>query len=213
MKKAVFFTLILTMIRFAASAQNASYQKTMEELTEKIQSTPFGVPLQPLANRMERVAAAEKNEWLPNYWVAFCYMRDSFLEKEAGRKDLLLEKAEEFLARAEQLSENNDELLVLKANIGNARLAVSPADRWQTYGPKVQTALAGARKINNDNPRISLLEGEGMFYTPENFGGGKAKAKVFFEKALEKYERFSPQSAMHPNWGKETTIWYISQCN
>lgn len=213
MKRKVVFAFTALLISIQSFAQNPAYLKTMEGLVSKIQTTQFGTPMQPLTNQMERIASAEKGEWLPNYWVAFCYMRDSYIETDGGKKDLILDKADEYFKKAESLSKDNDELEVLKANLANARLVVSPQDRWQTYGAIVQAAVEKAKKINADNPRISLLEGEGMFYTPEQFGGGKSKAKVFFEKALDKYAKFTPKSTIYPSWGKETTDWYISQCN
>lgn len=213
MKSKLVFLFSVLLFSVGSFAQNPAYVKTMEGLVSKIQTTAFGTPLQPVTNQMERIASAEKGEWLPNYWVAFCYMRDSYTETEPAKKDLILDKADEYFNKAESLSKNNDELEVLKANLANARLVVSPQDRWQTYGAKVQAAIDGAKKINPENPRISLLEGEGMFYTPEQFGGGKAKAKVHFEKALDKYAKFTPKSTIHPSWGKEVTEWYISQCN
>ena len=213
MKSKLVFVFALLLTAAQSFAQNSAYLKTMEGLVSKIQTTQFGTPLQPLANQMERIASAEKGEWLPNYWVAFCYLRDSYIETDAAKKDMILDKADEYFNKAEALSQNNDELEVLKANLANGRLVVSPQDRWQTYGAKVAAAIGNAKKINAENPRISLLEGEGMFYTPEAFGGGKPKAKVFFEKALEKYAKFTPKSSIHPSWGKEITDWYISQCN
>lgn len=203
---AVLFLKIATVF-----AQNPIYTKTMEGLVTDIQATRFGTTLQPLANKMERIAAAEKTEWLPNYWVAYCYMMESYVEKEDDKRDQMLDKADVFLENTEKLSKNNAEVEILKANIANARTAVSPSIRWMTYGGKVGKGLDAAKKLNPENPRISLLEAQGVFYTPEVFGGGKEKSKPILEKSIQQFAKFKPVSSIYPNWGEGTAKWMLAQ--
>lgn len=211
MKRILLFITILVIRYSGTFAQNPAYTKAMEGLVNEIQTTQFGTPLQPMANKMERIAATEKTEWLPNYWVAYCYLMDSYVEQDGAKKDLLLDKADVFVANAEKLVKNNEELEILKANLASARMAVSPQDRWQKYGGMVEMAIGSAKKINAENPRIALLEAQGLFYTPETYGGGKQKAKPIFEKALEQFAKFKPASSIHPNWGMATAQWMLSQ--
>jgi hypothetical protein len=192
-------------------AQNPAYTKVMEGLVSEIQNTQFGSQLQPLANKMERIANTEKTEWLPNYWVAYCCMIDSYSEQDAGKKDQLLDKADTYLNNVDKLVKDNDEVEVLRANLASARMAVNPQDRWMKYGGMVQKALGIAKKLNPENPRITLLEGQGIFFTPENFGGGKAKAKPVLEKSMEQFAKFKSASTIHPNWGQPTAQWMLSQ--
>jgi hypothetical protein len=56
-----------------------------------------------------------------------------------------------------------------------------------------------------------LLEAQDKFYTPEQFGGSKDEAKVLFEKAQKLFEIFKPGSTVHPNWGKGTVAYFLSQ--
>jgi len=192
-------------------AQSPNYAKAMEGLVTEIQSTRFGTTLLPQANKMERIAAAEKTEWLPNYWVAYCYMTESYVEKDDDKRDLLLDKADSFIEKVEKMSVKHDEIEVLKANVANARMAVSPSFRWMKYGSVVEKAIGNAKKINAQNPRIMLLEAQGVFYTPEIFGGGKAKSKPMFEKAIEQFATFKPASTLHPNWGEATAKWTLTK--
>jgi hypothetical protein len=211
MKKIMMITGALLMKMSVLFAQNPNYIKAMEGLVSEIQTTQFGTPLQPLANKMERIAATEKAEWLPNYWVVYCSMIDSYSEQDAGKKDQLLDKADTYLANVDKLVKDNDEVEVLRANLASARMAVNPQDRWMKYGGMVQKALGTAKKLNPENPRITLLEGQGIFFTPENFGGGKAKAKPVLEKSIEQFAKFKPISTIHPNWGQPTAQWMLSQ--
>jgi hypothetical protein len=211
MKKLMMITGALLMKMSVLFAQNPAYTKAMEGLVNEIQSTQFGTTLQPLANKMERIAATEKTEWLPNYWVAYCYMMDSYVEKDDDKRDLLLDKADIFIGNADKLVKNNEEVEILRANLANARTAVSPSIRWMTYGGKVEKALNAAKKLNAENPRIALLEGQGIFYTPEMFGGGKEKSKPVLEKSIQQFAKFKPASTIHPNWGVMTAKWMLSQ--
>ena len=192
-------------------AQNSNYLKAMESIVSEIQNTQFGIPLQSHANKMERVASAEKTEWLPNYWVAYCYLMDSYAETDGGKKDLLLDKADQFLSIADKINEKEEELEILRANLASARMSVSPQDRWQKYGQLSAKALGQAKSMNAENPRIALLEAQGIFYMPEAFGGGKEKAKGVFDKAISQFSTFKAKSNLYPNWGENTTKYMLSQ--
>lgn len=210
--KKVILSIALLFSLFSVTAQNAAYEKAMTDLVAQIQQLPFDQITQPLTNKMERIAAAEPTEWLPNYWVAYCYTTDSFKKQDSGERDQLLDLAETFIAKAEKLSLLNAEIEVMKAQIASGRLSIDPMNRYQTYGEKFAAALAKAEKLNAENPRVQYLKGTSAFYTPENFGGGKAVAKPLLEKALEKFNNFELESPMHPNWGKVESQYFLSQC-
>ena len=136
---------------------------------------------------------------------------NSYVEKEDDKRDMLLDKADIFIENADKLVKNNEEVEILRANLANARMAVKPSFRWMTYGGKVEKALNAAKKLNAENPRITLLEGQGIFYTPAAFGGGKEKSKPIFVKSIEQFAKFKPASTIYPNWGEMTAKWMLSQ--
>jgi hypothetical protein len=209
-----YILLIISMMTFISSksnAQNHAYIKAMEGLVNEIQNAKFGSSLQPFANKMERIAATEKTEWLPNYWVAYCYLMDSYSEKDDDKKDQLLDNADTYLEKIDKLVKDHDEVEIMRANIANARIAVSPSFRWMKYGSKIDKSLNFAKKLNPQNPRISLLEAQGIFYKPAMFGGGKAKSKPILEKSIELFAKFKPASSILPNWGEMTAKWMLSQ--
>jgi hypothetical protein len=211
MKRILLVISFLSLIFAKSFAQSSEYLKAMEEAVSAVQAAQFGTDLTPNANLFERIAAAEPKEWLPNYWSAYCLMMNSYVEQNPDKKDILLEKAERLIATAEKLKPNNDEIEVLKANIASARMAVSPQDRWQQYGAISSNALQNAYKINPENPRAKLLEAQGIFYTPEAYGGGKDKAKPLLQEAIEKFAKFKPVSSISPNWGEVIAKWTLSQ--
>ena len=46
------------------------------------------------------------------------------------------------------------------------------------------------------------MQGTSLYYTPEQFGGGKAAACPVLKVAKEKMAQFKPASAIHPSWGE-----------
>ena len=134
MKRFILTISFLSLIFVKTFAQKAEYVAAMENAitllseVENIENTKQGV------SQLERIAAAEPNEWLPNYWAAYGIANLTFTETDADKKDMLLDKADKFLAAAEKLQSNNDEIEVMKAYLAGARMAVAPQDRWQKYG-------------------------------------------------------------------------------
>jgi len=74
-----------------------------------------------------------------------------------------------------------------------------------------QEALETAKKLDPENPRIFLLEGQDKFFTPEQFGGSKEEAKKLFQQSLEKFDTFKPASDIDPHWGRTTAQYFLSQ--
>lgn len=211
MKKLVLaFALILS--QSVVFAQSEKYTNAMTDLVTSIHGNIQG-PLKEHANKMERIAMAEQKEWLPQYWVAYCLIQDAFSTNETAEKDMLLDKAEEYLVKAEALSPNNDEIEVLKAQYAMGKVSVDPMSRWQQYGQKFTETLQKAEKLNPNNPRIAYTTGINTFYTPEGFGGGKTNAKPLFEKSAKLFETAAPANALSPNWGKAANNYFLGLCN
>jgi hypothetical protein len=82
-------------------------------------------------------------------------------------------------------------------------MSSSPMLKGPIYIAKATSALNDAEKLDPSNPRIYYLRGKSTMYTPKFFGGGKEAAIPIFEKAINRYESFIPQSKVHPDWGKE----------
>lgn len=211
MKKLVSIVALLSISLFATS-QNKKYIAAMEKNVAALDTTRDAVQLQNLANTFERIASAEKSEWLPNYYVAYCYVNMTYSFK-GDQIDTYCDKAEKFIKIADSISPNNSEIYTLKAQIASARISVNPMTRGQKYGTISGELREKAKDLDKTNPRPYYLEGTAYFYTPSMFGGGKDKAKPVFQKALEMYEIFKPVSSIAPNWGKNSTMYFLKECD
>lgn len=213
---------ILLVIALAAGivtfAQSEKYTKTMEQLVAAFDSTSSPDQLTTLANSFQRVADAEKNQWLPYYYASLANLTAGYISTMgqmglADKTDPIADKAEGLLSKAEALSKDNSEIFVVKKMIASLRLLGDPQNRYMIYGPAAGEALAKARSLNPANPRVNLLEAQDKFYTPEQFGGSKSEAKKLLEEAVKQFETFKPESNLHPTWGLDQAKQLLSQMN
>ena len=92
------------------------------------------------------------------------------------------------------------------------QMIVDPQSRWMTYGQEAAGALKKGMELDPNNPRLYYLQAMGIFGTPEQFGGGKEKAKPIFEKAvtLFKSENSKP---LYPHWGQQQAEEKLAECS
>lgn len=214
MKKLV-FSLATTLFMLTAFGQPSDkFIKAMEALVPSVDTTRSAEGLTELANSFERIANAEKTQWLPYYYAALCHINKAnmlYAAQQLDQVDPLMDKAEPLLMKAEELEKNNAEIFCLKKMFNTGKMMADPMNRYMVYGTAAATALETAKALNPDNPRVYLLEGIDKFYTPEQFGGSKTEAKALFEGALKKYDSFKPASSIHPSWGLYQVKYFLTQ--
>ena len=213
MKKLLLLTLIL-FITITSFSQSEKFTQAMKKNLAAMDSS-FKNPseLLKLANSFERIATAEKNQWLPYYYAAFCQVNVGFMEQDKSKVDAIADKAASLIATADSLAPNNSEISCIKSMIASCHMMVDPMTRWQEYGAESSSNMEASMSQDPSNPRPYYLKGQGLKFTPEAFGGGCATAKPALETALEKYATFKPASELHPSWGKQIAQRLIATCN
>lgn len=211
MKKIMLAAIALT-ITTVSFSQSDKFKQAMAANLSKIDSAKSPDDMLAVALAFERIADAEKTQWLPYYYAAFCHGLYAFQKNDMPNNDTYADKAEKMIIKAEELEKNNSEIACIKSMIASIRMLVDPQSRWQTYGPTATQELETAKKIDPTNPRPYFLQGQGLRYTPQEFGGGCATAKPVLEEAMKKYETFKPASELHPNWGKVQVTQLLEGC-
>ena len=198
---------------FAASAQNEKYVSAMTKnivmLDSAFRSTDAFLGL---ANTFERIATAEKSQWLPYYYAAYSHLNYGFMQKDPKGNDPIADKAEALINKADSLQPGNSEISCIKSMIASARLMVNPMQRYMEYGRIGDDMIKKAKEQDPANPRPYMLKGQGLKYTPEQYGGGCKTAKPELEKAMEKFNAFKPATDLSPNWGKAYTELMVIDC-
>ena len=219
MKKTIFILTAILAASFSFAQMPDKFVKAMETKIALIDSTHTVEGFADLANAFERIADAEKNQWLAYYYAAYCNASagtlagagGDMMAAKADKTDPYADKADKQIKKAEELAKKNSEIFIVKKMIATLRMLGDPMNRYMTYGPEAQAMLEEAKKLNPENPRVYILEGQDKFYTPEQFGGSKEEAKVLFEKAQKLYDTFKPETSIHPNWGKNQVAYFLSQ--
>ncbi len=211
--KKIILVSILTFFAFITFAQSEKYTGAMKKNIALIDSA-FAKPdnLLSLANTFERIGTSEKVEWLPFYYAALCRVNYAFMQKDPSGNDPIAEKATMLINTADSLMPSNSEISCLKSMIASAQMMVNPQQRYMQYGATSQKELQKAMQQDPTNPRPYMLKGQGLKYTPENFGGGCKTAMPQLEIAMEKFSAFKPASEIYPNWGKGYTEGIIKEC-
>lgn len=207
---------LLTVVSFLATvsfSQSEKYLATMKANIAAI-DTSFKNPanLLDLANKFERIATAEKTQWLAYYYAALCQVNYTYMEQDKTKIDAIADKASELIDKADALQPSNSEISCIKSMIASAHMMVNPMQRFMEYGPEAQSFIDAAMQQDPANPRPEYLKGQGLKYTPEQFGGGCATAKPVLQSSLAKHNAFKPASEIHPNWGKQRVEMLIGEC-
>jgi hypothetical protein len=219
--KKVLLSLSFVLSLTAGFSQSDKYMKAMQDKVVAVDSIHATDDLLALSAAFERIADAEKTQWLPYYYAALTQVNAAYSLANVGQNgvrgglaqkiDPLADKAEELITKADALNKDNSEIYVVRKMIASIRLIADPMTRYMTYGPQAQQALETAQKLNPDNPRVYLLQAEDKYFTPEQFGGNKEEGMKLFQEAIKKYDAFKSPTPIDPNWGRNTAQYFLSQ--
>lgn len=217
------FLMVTGLFLFNSSfAQSERYTKAMTEKVTAVDTVRTADGWREVANAFERIAEAEKTQWLPYYYAALGQVNVGYFSMSsnpaagnlAATVDPLADKADELLAKAKTLRSKDDaEIYILEKMIATLRMSADPMSRYMKFGPMAAEALAKAKTLDAENPRVYLLEGQDKLYTPEQFGGSKTEAKKLFEGAIARYETHKPETALSPRWGKGTAVYMLGMAS
>lgn len=211
MKKIIAVIAVLATV--SGYAQTDRYTGAMKKNLALFDSAKTVADYQALAAAFERIGDAEKTQWLPYYYAGLALTTagwtDSKLDKDANAA-----KAKALCDKADALAKDDadkSEIFAILNMATTQQMLVDPQARWISYGQEANSYLQKGKQLNAGNPRLYYLEGANVFGTPEQFGGGKAKAKPILEKAVALYnaEKAKP---LYPDWGKKQAEEMLAQC-
>jgi hypothetical protein len=211
MKKII--SAISLLIAISVNAQSDKYVGAMQKNLALFDSVKTTTEYQSLAAAFERIGDAEKTQWLPYYYAGLALTTPGWTDTKLD-KDVNAEKIKALCDKADALARDNtdkSEILSIRNMAATQQMLVDPQTRWATYGPESDKYLQKAKELNANNPRLYYLEGAGTFGKPEQFGGGKAKAKPILEKAVALYKAEQPKP-LYPHWGQKQAEEMLAQC-
>ncbi len=158
----------------------------------------------------ERLLGNGQRSWLIRYYIGLADYRlvsyyFSKQNKDQARAfiDDGIDQLQQCVAEQSNFAEARS---LLSALYGN-KIAVSPFSAM-TLGPKSGEEMGKALELEPKNPRTQLIAGWSAYFTPKMFGGGKDKAKIYFEQAIAYFDSFKVSDPLMPDWGRdEAYVW------
>ncbi len=207
MKKIITVIALLTTI--CGFAQSDKYVAAMKKNLVLFDSVKTTTEYQSLAAAFERIGDAEKTQWLPYYYAGLALTSAAWADTKID-KDANAEKIKVLCDKAEAI-EKSSEICEIRNMTATQQMMVDPQARWATYGQEAGAQLKKGMELNPNNPRLYYLQGMSIFGTPEQFGGGKSKAKPVFEKAVTLFKAEQPKP-LYPDWGQKQAEDMLAQC-
>ena len=212
MKKAILFIAIIFMV-ITGKTQNAEFAKVMGEALDQFKACKNIADYQAVANKFNMMANAEKNEWLPLYYHAHCYIIMSFIEPtDVKKKDAFLDVAEASIEKMLILAPNESEVFALQALLFSGRLMVNPMERGQKYGGMSDVAVSKALKLDPGNPRAKFIKLRGDMGKAQFFGKNPNDYCPAAKDLLATWDQYKVKSPIYPSWGKSQVAEVVKNC-
>jgi len=210
-------TKIATMLTLLCLTVSTIKSQTLEEALKtsltKFDAAKTEQEMVGASSQFDMITNKWGDQWAANFYAAYAKIKVSLKLTDKIKRDQYLDAANALIEKADKLSPNNEEIYILAAWSAKARIAIDGKDRWKKFGEVYDDYIAKAKKINSENARIFFLEGQGPFYKPKMWGGGKDKAKPYFEKAKELFAKEDKSSLLKPYWGEKENEELLKQCN
>lgn len=161
----------------------------------------------------ERIAAAQPNEWLPNYYIAQLNSLKTWNEKDADKVKAQLEKAQNYLNDAMAIEKDNADILVMQAQILTNWVAFDGMTYGMKYSAKISDLYNKAYAMAPQNPMVVLNRAEWNIGSARYFGQDTQPFCKDVKKAIELFANFKPATAFAPNWGRERAASVLKSCN
>ena len=208
-------TSILILFSFCSTLlfANDKYEQAMQTNIQAIYKAQTAEEMQQSINAFERIGAAEKNKWEPFYYASFGYIMMSIREEDGAKKDALLDKATEALGKASAIKADDSEIVALEGFVYMMRVTVDPAARGPQFSGLAMQTFGKALSLNPGNPRAMALMAQMELGTAQFFKAPVTNACEKAKKALAMFESYKSANALSPQWGRETAMRVLKQCN
>ena len=160
----------------------------------------------------ERIANAENTNWVPYYYAAQVGIISSFGERDIAVLDANLKKAQDYLDKAKQISNENSELLVLQAMLYTVWVAYDGVTYGRKYSKKIDNLYKKAEKIAPENPRAVYCLAEWNIGSARFFGQDIQPFVKDLEKSLDLFATFEKPTAFFPSWGEDRAKLLLANC-
>ncbi len=203
---------IITMLVLSILIQHTNAQSKYEEGMKKAFDLWETQKLTEASNLFERIAKAEKDNWLPSYYAGYVLVLSSFEIKDESLLKAQLDKAKLLLSDALTLSPDNPEILIAQALHNTAYINFDGQKYGMIMSGKNASLYNKALEIAPDNPRVILAKAEWDMGSARFFGTSIEPYCKDVQKALEIFDKQPEPKSFQPSWGKKRAVKILERC-
>ncbi|AWM12703.1 hypothetical protein DI487_01670 [Flavobacterium sediminis] len=202
-------TIIALLIVKLLSAQSMSESKMEKALSFWQQSKNEEAKV-----LFEEVTESDAGNWLPYYYLSLLYTADAF-EQRGNQETMkrLLETAQGFQDKANNLQPENAEVLIIQARILTGWILVDPMLYGRQNSADAMYILNKAAELEPENPRVALEKVLFDIGKAKYFGQDVQGFCGELQRTKELFATFKPETALHPDWGREKLAEALAKCN
>jgi hypothetical protein len=160
----------------------------------------------------ERIASAEKENWLPSYYASTIEILGSFGEKDETILVAKLTKAQELLDISKSISENNPEIIITQALLNTAYIAFDGQKYGMTMSGKNSQLYAKALQLAPENPRVILGNAEWNMGAAAFFGKSTKPYCDEIKRAIEIGKKEKIDKPFFPKFQVERAEGILKKC-
>ena len=164
------------------------------------------------SDMFERIAGAEKDKWLPNYYVALVNTTTAFQTKDKEKISALLGKAQTALDVELAKDQKNAELYVMQAMINTAWIVFDPmTNGMRLTGPNMEL-YAKAEALAPQNPRVVFSKAEFQIGGARYTGADTKPLCKEVERAIGLFATYKTELPFAPSWGLYRATEALKNC-
>jgi Tfp pilus assembly protein PilF len=150
----------------------------------------------------EKEVETNTENWLPNYYLALIHTEEAFENRNDQVKlKSLLETAQKFQDKANNLQPKNAEVIIVQAMIHTGWVIYNPMVYGRELSEVIEHLYHKANNLEPNNPRVVLQKTQFEIGKAQYFGQDITMYCEELAKSIELFSTFKPVSSLHPSWG------------
>lgn len=205
----------LIVILFIACSSVCLAQSKYEQGMTKAFALLEAGNLNEASNLFQRIATAEKDNWLPYYYVAqteILKVWNNWDDRDEALLKAQTSKAQEFLNTANSFTSDNVYVKYLQAQLHTIWVAHDGMKYGMSLSPKVSNLYEDALRLEPNNPMLILAKAEWDMGAAAFFGKSTAAYCQDIERAISLFPTFTPATPFHPLFDQDRAAEVLERC-
>lgn len=168
------------------------------------------------SNLFERISTAEKDEWLPHFYVAQIAIIknwEDFDNREEATLKVNLDKAQEYLNNASSISGDNAYLTYLQAQLYTVWVAHDGMKYGMKYAGKIGQMYQEIVTKHPENPLFVAAKASWDMGSARYFGKPVTPYCKELQRAIKLFVTFKPETEFHPKGSTAPYLETVKQCD